>query len=94
MNRKTDMMKLSRRIISVMAFCSIAVMTGCVYDDIDGCPTRRYVQIRYDNNLKSADAASSEVKSVKLYAADENGTVRRANVCTRCIRSNKVNRAI
>ncbi|MDD6043483.1 MAG: L28 family ribosomal protein, partial [Eubacteriaceae bacterium] len=25
---------------------------------------------------------------------DDNGTVRRANVCTRCIRSNKINRAI
>lgn len=68
-------MNLSKRILSVVAFCSTAAMTGCVYDDIDGCPTRRYVQIRYDNNLKSADAASSEVKSVKLYAADENGTV-------------------
>lgn len=69
------MMKLSRRILSVMAFCSITVMTGCVYDDIDGCPTRRYVQIRYDKNLKYADAAPAEVKSVKIYAADKNGTV-------------------
>lgn len=69
------MMKLSRRILTVMAFCSIAVMTGCVYDDIDGCPTRRYVQIRYDRNLKYADAAPAEVKSVKIYAADKNGTI-------------------
>ena len=29
-----------------------------------------------------------------VRVADENGTVRKANVCTRCIRSNRVNRAI
>lgn len=75
MNIKSDIMNLSKRILSAIAFCSIAAVTGCVYDDIDGCPTRRYVQIRYDKNLKSADAASSEVKSVKIYAADENGKV-------------------
>lgn len=68
-------MNLSKRILSAIAFCGIAAVTGCVYDDIDGCPTRRYVQIRYDKNLKFADAASLEVKSVKIYAADENGIV-------------------
>ena len=68
-------MNLSKRILSAIAFCSIAAVTGCVYDDIDGCPTRRYVQIRYDKNLKSTDAASSEVKFVSIYAADKNGTV-------------------
>ena len=30
----------------------------------------------------------------KVRVVDENGTVRRANVCTRCIRSGKVDRAI
>ena len=35
---------------------------------------------------------NANIQSVRI--ADENGTVRRANVCTRCIRSNKVNRAI
>lgn len=34
---------------------------------------------------------NANIQSVKL---EENGTVRKANVCTRCIRSNKVNRAI
>ena len=75
MNIKSDIMNLSKRILSAIAFCSIAAVTGCVYDDIDGCPTRRYVQIRYDKNLKSTDAASSEVKFVSIYAADKNGTV-------------------
>jgi len=35
---------------------------------------------------------NANIQSVRV--ADENGTVRKANVCTRCIRSNKVNRAI
>ena len=35
---------------------------------------------------------NANIQSVRI--ADENGTVRKANVCTRCIRSNKVNRAI
>ena len=34
----------------------------------------------------------ANIQTVRVV--DENGTVRRANVCTRCIRSNKVNRAI
>lgn len=34
---------------------------------------------------------NANIQSVRV---EENGTVRKANVCTRCIRSNKVNRAI
>lgn len=34
----------------------------------------------------------ANIQSVRI--AEENGTVRRANVCTRCIRSNKINRAL
>ena len=32
------------------------------------------------------------IQTVRI--AEEHGTVRRANVCTKCIKSNKVNRAI
>ena len=35
---------------------------------------------------------NANIQTVRVV--DENGTVRKANVCTRCIRSNKVNRAI
>ena len=35
---------------------------------------------------------NANIQTVRVV--DENVTVRRANVCTRCIRSNKVNRAI
>lgn len=33
---------------------------------------------------------NANIQSVRL---EENGNVRRANVCTKCIRSNKINRA-
>ncbi|MCI6012783.1 MAG: 50S ribosomal protein L28 [Firmicutes bacterium] len=35
---------------------------------------------------------NANIQTVRVQ--EPNGTVRRANVCTRCIRSNKVNRAI
>ena len=35
---------------------------------------------------------NANIQTVRI--AEENGTVRRANVCTKCIKSNKVNRAI
>lgn len=34
---------------------------------------------------------NANIQSVRI---NDNGTVRRANVCTRCIRSNKISRAI
>ena len=35
---------------------------------------------------------NANIQTVRV--ADEKGTVRRANVCTKCLKSNKVNRAI
>ena len=35
---------------------------------------------------------NANIQTVRI--AEENGTVRKANVCTKCIKSNKVNRAI
>ncbi len=32
--------------------------------------------------------------NIQTVRINDNGTVRRANVCTRCIKSNKVNRAV
>lgn len=34
---------------------------------------------------------NANIQSVRIE--EENGSVRKANVCTRCIRSNKINRA-
>ncbi len=35
---------------------------------------------------------NANIQTVRI--AEENGTVRKAKVCTKCIKSNKVNRAI
>lgn len=35
---------------------------------------------------------NANIQTVRI--ADEKGTVRRVNVCTKCLKSNKVNRAI
>lgn len=35
---------------------------------------------------------NANIQTVRVQ--EENGAVRKANVCTRCIRSNKINRAI
>ena len=35
---------------------------------------------------------NANIQTVRI--ADEKGTVRRANVCTKCLKSNKLNRAI
>ncbi|MCI5698283.1 MAG: 50S ribosomal protein L28 [Clostridiales bacterium] len=32
--------------------------------------------------------------NIQTVRINDNGTVRRANVCTKCIKSNKVNRAV
>ncbi|KGF08934.1 50S ribosomal protein L28 [Clostridiales bacterium S5-A14a] len=34
---------------------------------------------------------NANIQTVKI---NDNGTVRRANVCTKCIKSNKINRAV
>ena len=34
---------------------------------------------------------NANIQKIKI---NDNGTIRRANVCTKCIKSNKVNRAI
>lgn len=43
------------------------------------------------SNRHSRRKWNANIQTVKI---NDNGTVRRANVCTRCIRSNKITRAI
>lgn len=43
------------------------------------------------SNRHSRRKWNANIQTVRIV---ENGVVRRANVCTRCIRSNKINRAI
>ena len=43
------------------------------------------------SNRHSRRKWNANIQTVRIV---ENGRVRRANVCTRCIRSNKINRAV
>ena len=44
------------------------------------------------SNRHTKSKWNANIQTVRI--ADEKGTVRRANVCTKCLKSNKVNRAI
>ena len=48
---------------------STATLGSCIYDDQSECPR---VTVRYTRNMKFADAAPHEVRSVKLYAYNAN----------------------
>ena len=50
-----------------------------------------------DQGIMSAtpiDTPEENGTNIQTVRIDENGTVRRRKVCTRCIRSGKINRAI
>lgn len=66
--------KLIAYVLSVMAAC--ITMTSCESilgeEDVD-CSVEYRIKFKYDYNLKYADAFAHEVRSVTLYAFDENG---------------------
>ena len=52
------------------------VATGCdslIYEDLEPCPTHYHLKLRYDYNMKYADAFASEVNSVAVWAFDTDG---------------------
>ena len=62
----------------VMAGASLLALSACdrlIYDEEGDCTVTYRLKFRYDRNLKWADAFANEVKSVRLYAFDERGTL-------------------
>lgn len=62
----------------IMVLTALFLITSCdslVYDDEGDCAVTYRLKFRYDMNLKFADAFANEVKSVSLYAFDEEGTL-------------------
>ena len=57
-------------VFSMMTFSSCD--DGFIYDEEGDCTVHYKLQFFYDMNLKWADAFSNEVKSVRVYAFDEN----------------------
>lgn len=59
----------------IMTLLLFSSCDSFVYDEEGDCSVTYDLKFRYDMNLKWADAFSNEVKSVNLYAFDENGVL-------------------
>ena len=62
-----------KAIAAVMAMMFTVTSCGMMEDDQSDCPQALRVNFKYDMNMKFADAFPNEVKTVTLYAFDENG---------------------
>ncbi|MBR5478056.1 MAG: FimB/Mfa2 family fimbrial subunit, partial [Bacteroidaceae bacterium] len=63
--------------IGVLLSLFAVMFTSCddsfVYDDEGDCSVHYRIKFKYDRNMKFADAFSTEVTSVALYAFDKSG---------------------
>lgn len=69
-------MKLKSAIAAV-AFAAITALSGCnsvIYDDEGDCDIHHRLLFRFERNLLFADAFSSQVQSVAVYAFNPDGT--------------------
>lgn len=65
-------------IAAVSAAVSLMALSSCdntIYDYEGDCVPSYTLKLKYDKNLKWADAFANEVKSVRLFAFDTNGTL-------------------
>lgn len=73
------MLKYLRAAAPLMAFAVglLCTLASCedLYEYGRDCVVTYRVKFRYDMNLKWADAFANEVKSVRLYAFDQSGTL-------------------
>ncbi len=71
--------RIYHRLTGLMAFLFATLLfTACdnpIFDEEGDCSVVYKVRFRYDRNLKWADAFANEVKSVRLYAFDQEGTL-------------------
>ena len=61
-----------------LAGAALATLASCnsvIYDYEGDCSVTYRLKFRYDRNLKWADAFASEVRSVRIYAFDNDGTL-------------------
>lgn len=62
-------------IVSTALCCVLSSCDNAIYDDEGDCSVVYRLKFRYDRNMKRADAFAREVKSVRLYAFDNSGTL-------------------
>lgn len=67
-----ERMKMWTLLLAAAGFTMASCGSILDEEDVD-CSTEYRVKFKYDNNLKFADAFANEVKSVVLYAFDEEG---------------------
>lgn len=67
--------KTGRTLLTAMALCvAFSACDGVIYDGDDSAKSVR-LKFRYDRNMKWADAFAQEVKSIHLYAFNEEDTL-------------------
>lgn len=69
---KTKEMKMWMLLLTALSMATTSCDKILGEDNVD-CSTEYRVKFKYDKNMKFADAFANEVKSVTLYAFDENG---------------------
>lgn len=71
--------KITYRVLGLTALLaagiSLSSCDGFIYDAEEECTPSYRLHFRYDMNLKWADAFAHEVKSVRVHAYDEDGTL-------------------
>lgn len=73
MYKTAQIISLRLMIAAVMACGLLASCDNVIYDYEGDCDVKVQVKFRYDRNMKWADAFTSEVTSVHLYAFDKDG---------------------
>ena len=79
MKLKSQLHKLALRFSQALAaLVSVVALAGCdgfIYEDQGDCDPKFRVRLKYDKNMKFADAFANEVNTVTLYVIDEQGNV-------------------
>ena len=56
-----------------IAVLSLTMLSSCIKDDLDSCPSQVKLKFDYTYNVKDADAFSAEVKNLNVYVFDKDG---------------------
>ena len=78
--RLNDMFhRIAQKVLRASAcVAAVAALTGCdsfIFENEGDCDPKFRVKLRYDKNMKFADAFSNEVNAVTLYVIDPEGNV-------------------
>lgn len=65
----------ARIVLGAVALLGVSACDNVIYDNEGDCSNHYLVHFKYDHNMKWADAFPNEVKSVRLYAFDKQGTL-------------------